>query len=76
MTASTSAAFHLSELPDNLVETLSKEQEREAFDCAARVYLDMSGEEFLRRWDAGEFDDKRDDARVVHMAMLIPFIRP
>jgi len=46
------------------------------FDEAARYYLNMSGEEVLRRYDAGEFEaeiDERPELR--HMKMLILFGR-
>jgi hypothetical protein len=33
----------------------SFEEGRELFDRQARLRLGMSGEEFLRAWDAGEF---------------------
>jgi hypothetical protein len=38
----------------------------------------MSGEEFLRRWDAGDFVDRVDDPdhpEIMRLAMLIPFGR-
>jgi hypothetical protein len=44
-------------------------------DRAAREVLSMSGEEFLRRWDAGDFKDS-DDPAITRVAMLIPFARP
>jgi hypothetical protein len=34
----------------------------------------MSGEEFLRAWDAGEFGD-RDDSDLMGVAMMLPFVR-
>lgn len=44
-------------------------------DRAAREVLNMSGEEFLERHDAGEFADP-DDPAITRVAMLIPFARP
>jgi hypothetical protein len=41
---------------------------------AAREILNISGDEFLRRWDAGEYEDL-DDPAVTRVAMLIPFAR-
>lgn len=35
-------------------ELLSDEEAFAAFDAAARHFLNMSGEEFARQWDAGE----------------------
>jgi hypothetical protein len=34
----------------------------------------MSADEFLRKWDAGEYEDA-DDPAVTRVAMLIPFAR-
>ena len=34
---------------------LTPEEARELFDNRARMELGISGEEFLRRWDAGEY---------------------
>ncbi|MFA1548814.1 hypothetical protein [Actinomadura chokoriensis] len=41
---------------------------------AARRRLNISGEEFLSRWDHGYYDDT-DDPAVADVAMLIPFAR-
>jgi hypothetical protein len=51
------------------------EEGRAMLDRAAREALNMSGEEFLARWDAKEFDDS-DDPAITRVAMLIPFARP
>ena len=43
-------------------------------DQAARHYLKMSGEEFLRAWREGRFDNGAcTDPGVTYVAMLIPF---
>jgi len=34
----------------------------------------MSGDKFLAKWDAGDYDDA-DDPAVTRVAMLIPFAR-
>ena len=44
-------------------------------DRAAREVLNISGEEFLTRYDAGEYEDS-DDPAVTRVAMLIPFAGP
>ncbi len=51
------------------------EEGRALLDRAAREALNMSGEEFLARWDAKEFGDN-DDPAITRVAMLIPFARP
>jgi hypothetical protein len=43
------------------IEVLTPAEERADFDATARTRLGMSGEEFLRRLDAGEFDAIVDD---------------
>jgi hypothetical protein len=46
------------------------------FDYQARQQLGISGEEFLRRWDAGEYarlNDVEFARKVQRLAMLIPF---
>jgi hypothetical protein len=63
---------------DGQVQYLSREEGRALFDRQARELMNMSGEEFLRRYDAGEFDDILDDSdhpHLMHLAMLIPFGR-
>jgi hypothetical protein len=43
-------------------------------DNAARHYLNMSGEEFLRAWKEGRFDNVAcNDPGVTYVSMLIPF---
>lgn len=54
------------------VNELSSDDAQSAFDEAAQHYLQMSGAEFLRRWDAGEFAD--DDPAVMPVAMLLPLV--
>lgn len=56
------------------VRVLTPEQGREMFDRQARLRLGMSGEEFIRAWDAGEFGG-RDDSDLMGLAMLLPFAR-
>jgi hypothetical protein len=56
----------------------TEEEGRALFDYQARKTLGISGEEFLARWDAGEFRDFADDAEgreIEALAMLIPFVR-
>jgi hypothetical protein len=61
---------------DNVpIKELSLAEGRELLDKQARQYLRMSGEEFSRRWEAGEFDDNPDRPEVMHVAMLLPFAR-
>lgn len=57
---------------------LSPEQTRARFDAEARRVMGMGGEEFLRRYDAGDFDRIHDDGEhieFVGLEMLIPWGR-
>ena len=56
------------------VVEVSREEGRDMLDRAAREVLNISGDEFLGRWDAGEYEDA-DDPALTRVAMLIPFAR-
>lgn len=56
------------------IHELTEEEGRALLDRVAREYLSMSGEEFICRWDAGEFvGDERYE--VIRVAILLPFAR-
>jgi hypothetical protein len=63
----------------NGIRYLSDDEAREAFDKDARRLLGISGEEFLRRYDAGEYDKEDLDDRTLRgamkMIMLLDFVR-
>ena len=50
---------------------VSRRQGRKILDRQARKYLGMSGEEFVRKYRAGEIEDP-DRSDVIRVAMLIP----
>ena len=57
---------------------LTPEEGRRVFDEAARTWLGISGEEFLRRYDAGEYADlveSEDNRRIVDLYLMIPLAR-
>lgn len=56
------------------VRELTREEGRELFDRTARQYMGMSGEEFLRAWDAGEIKNP-DRPEVMRVVFAIPFAR-
>lgn len=60
-------------------QALTRAEGRVLFDEAAQRYMGMSGDEFLRRWDAGEYDEPKydtlEDINVMRMYFLIPFAR-
>jgi hypothetical protein len=50
---------------------LSREEGRAVLDRLARHYLHVSGEDFVRAWDAGEFAASPDRPDVMRVALLI-----
>ena len=54
---------------------MTVEESRSLFDRQVRLALDMSGDEFLRKWDAGEFGEDTDRPEIMRLALLIPFGR-
>jgi hypothetical protein len=60
------------------VRFVTPEEGRAIFDEEARRVMGMSGEEFIRRWQAGEYKEIADTAghlHIMHLAMLIPLAR-
>lgn len=60
------------------IRWLAADEGRELFDRQARRLLGMSGEDFIHRWDAGEFTaayDDPDHPEVMEVASLLPFGR-
>ncbi len=60
------------------IKWLTPEEGRAIFDEEARRVMGMSGEEFIRRWESGEYKDIADTSGHLHimrLAMLIPLVR-
>jgi hypothetical protein len=55
------------------VKYLSRKEAWDMFDGLARRHAGMSGSEFIRAWDSGEFDD--DPEQVIVAAMMIDVVR-
>jgi hypothetical protein len=58
---------------------LSIEEGRQIFEDAVQATLGISGDEFLARWDAGEYDDLPDTPEgwpVLRLSFLLPLARP
>lgn len=53
------------------VEHLTYEEALAMLDASARYYLNMSGEEFLRRWKEDDFEDP-DSIGVTHVGIWAP----
>ena len=63
-------------LPSHIYgRVLTRAEGRRLFDRAARRNLGISGDEFLRRWDAGEYRDRIEDHDVTMVYPLIGFAR-
>ncbi len=63
-------------VPD--VVWVSPEEGRRMFDEAAREWAGMSGEEFIRRYEAGEYADmveSEDNRHIVDLVLMIPLAR-
>ena len=58
---------------------LSREDGRKLLGKETRHYLKMDADEFIRRWDAGDFGDPDDRTEnppeVMRLGMLVPFVR-
>jgi hypothetical protein len=57
------------------IHELTEEEARQIFDDNAQYYLGISGEEFLRRWDAGEYrntDYSPDHTAIFQVEILLP----
>lgn len=60
------------------VDVLTWEEGVALFDRDARRDLGISGEEFLRRWDAGDYQpvpDTVEGRAIERLAVMIPFVR-
>ena len=66
------------ERTETRVEWATPEEGRALLDEQAQQLLGISGEEFLRRWDAGEYRaiaDTPGNLHITRLASLIPFGR-
>lgn len=60
------------------IHFLNPEEGRKLFDREARRLFDISGDEFLRRWDSGEYGpipDTPEGRKLDRMYGLISFVR-
>ena len=56
---------------DVTFERITPEESWATFDAAAQRVLQISGQDFAQRWDAGEYNDD-DSVEVMQVAMLRP----
>lgn len=57
------------------IREVTLEEGRALIDRLARRHLGISGEAFMRAWEAGELDDQAERPEIVHLAMLLPLAR-
>ncbi len=55
--------------------TFSPQEAQTLFEQTAQQYMGVSGEEFLRSWDRGDYSDSKSRSRVMRVAALIPLVR-
>jgi hypothetical protein len=63
---------------DDGIRFLDDDEARELFDREARRLMGMSGDEFLRRYDAGEYNRPLEDPEeenIMIMLMMLNFAR-
>jgi hypothetical protein len=71
-------ALTLDKTTKKISSVLPLEQAVALFDGEARRLAGMSGDAFLKKWDAGEFRDLGDTPegrKIAYLAMLVPFGR-
>jgi hypothetical protein len=56
---------------DGQIHLATEEEWQALVDRAARYYLGISGDEFVRAWERGEFENA-DRPEVLRVAMLLP----
>ena len=57
------------------VRELDEREAKEYFDAEARALLGVTGEEFIRRWDAGEYAEDPRHSEIVQLEFMLPFVR-
>lgn len=69
-------AFEEKNMRQPEVREVSLAEGRAIFDRACQRQLGISGEEFLRRWDAGDYAEPEENVNAEFLGLLIPFARP
>lgn len=57
------------------VREISPEEGFAMFDREARRMLNISGEEFLRRWESGEYDEAPEQPGIARLVFLSEFAK-
>lgn len=61
--------------PERTYRILTEEEGRALFDEEAQRLLGISGEEFVRRYDAGYYDANPDTPEIIELHLMLPFFR-
>jgi len=69
----TTSAEDLNDLPE--IVDLSRESSWAILDEDCRAYLGIGVDEFVRRYNAGEYDDPDDDPRIMSLAMHLEHLQ-
>lgn len=56
------------------IHQYTAEEAREYFDAMAKFHLNISGDEFRKRWHRGDYDDDPDRPDVMTVAMCLPMV--
>ena len=57
------------------IKELTLEDGCKLLDKQARRYLNLSGSELIKKWEAGDFGDDPDQPEIMRLVMLIPFAK-
>lgn len=61
--------------PESTIHEFTVEEARELFDRMAQFNLGISGDEFMRGWDAGEYADRLEESDVIFTSMYMRLYR-
>ena len=64
--------------PTDIPRYVTPEEGRAIFERQVRKTMNMGAEEFIQRWEAGEFDEIADKAglrHIIELALMIPLWR-
>jgi hypothetical protein len=60
---------------DDASRELDDSEAKELFEAAVQKRLGISTEEFLKKFDAGQFKDREEDPLLVRLFSLLPLVR-
>ncbi len=60
---------------DAKLRTFTREEGSAYFNQQAQHWLGISGDEFVKAWESGKFDDDPDRPGVMEVAILLPLVK-